>query len=198
MVCNTTSCNSTYRLRYWNFGISAVNFNCAHSVATAPTVYGIETVASSSVSKLYAISCNSTYRLRYWNVPMERELFPSIRSCNSTYRLRYWNIIWELVCFKLKVLQQHLPFTVLKLANKEHETICIKVCCNSTYRLRYWNRNIPAAVVRQPSNVATAPTVYGIETQNDCDNFDHPYCLVATAPTVYGIETIMYFVCYVV
>ena len=37
-------------------------------------------------------------------------------------------------------LQQYLPFTVLKLKIKEE--FCLihpLLCCNSTYRLRYWN-----------------------------------------------------------
>ena len=62
------------------------------------------------------------------------------------------------------MLQQHLPFTVLKLAQSE------------------------TTVFSTAKTVATAPTVYGIETEN----LPKVYlkCLsVATAPTVYGIET---------
>ena len=41
------------------------------------------------------------------------------------------------------------------------------------------------------SLVATAPTVYGIETKDRCRI--HRYLsLVATAPTVYGIETLLF------
>ena len=36
--------------------------------------------------------------------------------------------------------------------------------------------------------VATAPTVYGIETRNVSNCLSY-FLLVATAPTVYGIET---------
>ena len=36
--------------------------------------------------------------------------------------------------------------------------------------------------------IATAPTVYGIETKNDSSIFWH-IDYIATAPTVYGIET---------
>jgi len=40
--------------------------NASSSVATAPTVYGIETQKNSFFSgPATAISCNSTYRLRY-------------------------------------------------------------------------------------------------------------------------------------
>ena len=86
------------------------------------------------------------------------------------------------------MLQQHLPFTVLKLYS---HTLCS-----------------PSG-----SRVATAPTVYGIETKNSffsgpaiaimlqqhlpftvlkryttC-NINTNRSIVATAPTVYGIET---------
>ena len=60
-------------------------------------------------------------------------------------------------------LQQLLPFTVLKPFQD----------------IKYQVSKLP---------VATALTVYGIETKshNGYDSFDHP---VATALTVYGIET---------
>ena len=62
-------------------------------------------------------------------------------------------------------MQQHLPFTVLK-----HKMVKWVLC-------------------GIPCNVATAPTVYGIETSNDSENVSKNIFLVATAPTVYGIET---------
>ena len=40
--------------------------------------------------------------------------------------------------------------------------------------------------------VATAPTVYGIETQTILTNGTVPFIQVATAPTVYGIETFIF------
>ena len=43
--------------------------------------------------------------------------------------------------------------------------------------------------------VATAPTVYGIETAV-LSSVVTIFSKVATAPTVYGIETIAYFVCF--
>ena len=42
-VTNIVSCNSTYRLRYWNAGIFTSN-SSSLPVATVPTVYGIETI----------------------------------------------------------------------------------------------------------------------------------------------------------
>ena len=64
-------------------------------------------------------------------------------------------------------LQQHLPFTVLKLAA---------------------DANAKSA---RSDLVATAPTVYGIETNENILSL--PIALsVATAPTVYGIETTLF------
>ena len=64
------------------------------------------------------------------------------------------------------MLQQYLPFTVLKRRRCQFEHLLVKF-------------------------VATAPTVYGIETGMP---YHHSYrqiqCCVATAPTVYGIETL--------
>ena len=63
------------------------------------------------------------------------------------------------------LLQQHLPFTVLKLSN---------ATINDTVFLSF---------------VATALTVYGIETRDKNKERCRP-SLVATALTVYGIETL--------
>ena len=60
------SCNSTYRLRYWNWIVFS---------------FWIP----------FLPCCNSTYRLRYWNWRSRRSFWVSYVSCNSTYRLRYWN-----------------------------------------------------------------------------------------------------------
>ena len=47
------------------------------------------------------------------------------------------------------------------------------------------------------STVATAPTVYGIETTIDMlPNKVNPFH-VATAPTVYGIETVNFVACFI-
>ena len=62
-------------------------------------------------------------------------------------------------------LQQHLPFTVLKLIDSHFDS-----------PFKY--------------SVATAPTVYGIETYWIAVITFHTIFKVATAPTVYGIETI--------
>ena len=66
------------------------------------------------------------------------------------------------------LLQQRLPFTVLKRRN-----------------------NYPKQIERW-SKVATALTVYGIETKNSTNQKRRINLCVATALTVYGIETKLY------
>ena len=157
-------CNSTYRLRYWNtknikpsvsksdpvataltvYGIETSHwwpFSLDFLVATALTVYGIETVCDFVISCVSQECCNSTYRLRYWNVKILAK--------------------GAIICLPL---QQHLPFTVLKhdqsfVQDLTHFYIVATALtvygietrylvnavnhafpsCNSTYRLRYWN-----------------------------------------------------------
>ena len=65
----------------------------------------------------------------------------------------------------LLMLQQHLPFTVLKLYRRLTFCRCLL------------------------GKVATALTVYGIETRNTSIDYDIRDAVVATALTVYGIET---------
>ena len=63
------------------------------------------------------------------------------------------------------LLQQCLPFTVLKLVRHDENT--------------------------RPHEVATVLTVYGIETIAD-SKLPNFLCLVATVLTVYGIETFLH------
>ena len=114
---NIYSCNSTYRLRYWNrdrylwpwilwslqvaivltvYGIETSTtigacFFLKRVVAIVLTVYGIETIPNSWQSTNTLPCCNSTYRLRYWNFGAANLSSVITTSCNSTYRLRYWN-----------------------------------------------------------------------------------------------------------
>ena len=182
-----TSCNSTYRLRYWNDGYTQL---CGVS-----------------------ISCNSTYRLRYWNSTMfwhilsvpntlqqylpftvlklvkEIPIWAS-SCCNSTYRLRYWNFILSFWTDKnIILLQQYLPFTVLK---RHIAPICFhnfsQYSCNSTYRLRYWNKVSLCSTCSLDR--FSCNSTYRLRYWN----FFY-YCYgwslqVATVLTVYGIETL--------
>ena len=79
------SCNSSYRLRYWNFSISP-DWRIKQEVATALTVYGIETTNSYPWCSLRTSSCNSSYRLRYWNYKKRIALIDYPLRC---YRLWY-------------------------------------------------------------------------------------------------------------
>ena len=107
--------------------------------------------------------CNSTYRLRYWNCYIAYSYTLELFRCNSTYRLRYWNRrTYKVFTITICWLQQHLPFTVLKRCS--------------------WFGTQWAIFL-----VATALTVYGIETPSSSLNISDDS--VATALTVYGIET---------
>ena len=110
------SCNSAYRLRYWN------------------------QIEDTHVLYPFFECCNSAYRLRYWNTLQALSLaVTTLSRCNSAYRLRYWNLIVNTACNAVMVkLQQCLPFTVLKLYYSQ-ERKELNYCCNSAYRLRYWN-----------------------------------------------------------
>ena len=184
--------NSIYRLRYWNASTVPVATAIAPTVATAPTVYGIETRKSSqsrleiprvaTAPTVYGIeTCISnlipsitSYKLQQhlpFTVLKHLFIFTSWRentSCNSTYRLRYWN-------------------------NEKLQNIYLSYVqsCNSTYRLRYWNATALAFLVTSfHAQVATVLTVYGIETLGSYSlNNDKIRC-VATVLTVYGIETL--------
>ena len=88
----TISCNSAYRLRYWNFMKIAnsdtipsllqqclplavlkliyflLSLEVHHIVAIVPTACGIETLLTKNIWHLKGgLGCNSAYRLRYWN-----------------------------------------------------------------------------------------------------------------------------------
>ena len=93
MVIRHTSCNSAYRLRYWNFLYFLTSID-ALRVATVLTVYGIETNLSFGTTRRFPFRCNSAYRLRYWNTM----------------------VISTKMIFNFSRLQQCLPFTVLKLS----------------------------------------------------------------------------------
>ena len=107
-------------------------------------------------------------------------------------------------------LQQHLPFTVLKLIisislkrslkrvataltvygiETSINQMNIPVICVATALTVYGIETVPALEASNPKmKVATALTVYGIETVKV--NFVIPISIcVATALTVYGIET---------
>ena len=121
-------CNSTYRLRYWNSNHPIFLLLLLDCVATVLTVYGIETDLFWMLIQVNE-GCNSTYRLRYWNLFLSsHQLDIDIVSCNSTYRLRYWNIkdIAHTINSANIKLQQYLPLTVLK--HIRVELLCLAWC----------------------------------------------------------------------
>ena len=84
------SCNSTYRLRYWNLsrGLPTAQFNQGCNSTYRLRYWNI--ISTFLVLGKACDRCNSTYRLRYWNTKSVPLTSPS-PGCNSTYRLRYWN-----------------------------------------------------------------------------------------------------------
>ena len=139
--------------------------SCA--VATALTVYGIETALISRIKfNVLLTRCNSPYRLRYWNRLTTCEYKHMQRKrCNSPYRLRYWNCFCNIRKhrYRTSLLQQPLPFTVLKRSDMMWYRLLPSPRCNSPYRLRYWNSG--HSTLMPPSiSVATVLIVYGIET----------------------------------
>ena len=206
-------CNSTYRLRYWNF----IDRYCyliswMDKVATVLTVYGIETVTYTS-SPEGLPSCNSTYRLRYWNSCRTGRSVYKFTGCNSTYRLRYWNLrsnfrfytYHVMVATVLTVYGIETPSifadsrtaiasvaTVLTVYGIETIMtmiwLTIHISCNSTYRLRYWNL-LQYSHLRLNSD-ACCNSTYRLRYWNVWEPLYRGFCLgVATVLTVYGIET---------
>ena len=118
IIHNIQSCNSTYRLRYWN-----------------PS--GIRSLMSP------VNSCNSTYRLRYWNQYCNWCYWMEIQcSCNSTYRLRYWNLRENTPPWRVPSLPVATVLTVYGIETSFLIFLILRnlfLSCNSTYRLRYWN-----------------------------------------------------------
>ena len=136
---NLISCNSTYRLRYWNVILWRLNKNL---FVSCNSTYRLRYWNFSTFFEpvRYCFGCNSTYRLRYWNgLRYERNHIQNHLRCNSTYRLRYWNWSPKSLSTSFARLQQYLPFTVLKHLCIMFANAKDSFCCNSTYRLRYWN-----------------------------------------------------------
>ena len=88
------SCNSTYRLRYWNLKIWKKKDIKNYLVATVLTVYGIETPATAI------------------NLPLRQE----VATVLTVYGIETHQI-YPLDIPLLRPLQQYLPFTVLKLCD---------------------------------------------------------------------------------
>ena len=87
----------------------------------------------------------------------------------------------------LTLLQQYLPFTVLKRIMDGESCKAFK-CCNSTYRLRYWNNS---GIIFWRFKYLSCNSTYRLRYWNVIlmtSMIDLDF-LVATVLTVYGIET---------
>ena len=87
------SCNSTYRLRYWNSSIFPFTFVFRNFKLQQYLPLAVLKLIKLVENVKYCVGCNSTYRLRYWN------------GMNSLYAWIRLNTS----------LQQYLPLAVLKL-----------------------------------------------------------------------------------
>ena len=203
---NTKSCNSAYRLRYWNLVmlfITSSYSSCnstyrlwywnskSHSkksswviVATALTGYGIETCWRKHIRLLHhqvatALTIYGIETLRCRLVVMHQnyglqQCLPftvCAEGCGAAEERRDNKVrtsqVPERSEGKTKVIWQWcLPFTVLKLSSVQHCYWHELTSYNSTYRLRYWNIYTYSLWSKIANTVATAPTVYGIETRN--------------------------------
>ena len=134
------SCNSTYRLRYWNYVIGSLLVALVLTLQQYLPFTVLKPCILFSTHRMDAFKrCNSTYRLRYWNrqclpyhgrhyIMLQQYLPFTVLKLSSSFA-RSKGAIW---------LQQYLPFTVLKLKYALRRYFKM-ICCNSTYRLRYWN-----------------------------------------------------------
>ena len=134
------SCNSTYRLRYWNCSntISGVS---TPIVATVLTVYGIETDSIENFNFMFS-SCNSTYRLRYWNTSAITPFFLTTLMLQQYLPFTVLKQIADRILQHnhLGLLQQYLPFTVLKQAQG------VKYILNNSSALQQY---LPFTVLKQ-------------------------------------------------
>ena len=166
-TCNgtTVSCNSTYRLRYWN----------------SMLIYRW-------VSRLYR--CNSTYRLRYWNIFHSIFDVFVISGCNSTYRLRYWNNGSPLTYYKCHIYccnsTYRLRYWNLHVFDTEYEEFfCVATVLTACGIETAFVLDL---LIATNQLVATVLTACGIETRTICTRENYLWC-VATVLTACGIET---------
>ena len=93
-LSRTRCCNSTYRLRYWNFHFCFLLL--LNTKMGCNSTYRLRYWNRNEIFYHWNhhSSCNSTYRLRYWNLieTWSNRSWPIYPGCNSTYRLRYWNV----------------------------------------------------------------------------------------------------------
>ena len=123
----------------------------------------------------------------------EVHMLPTPISCNSTYRLRYWNIPPQYVWRNSGVLQQYLPFTVLKRIYLTGISTVSSISCNSTYRLRYWNLSSTGDSIIRGVISLQQYLPFTVLKPAHTTRYIIKVLEVATVLTVYGIETIVLF-----
>ena len=134
------SCNSAYRLRYWNVIIDIRVSIGIKSVATVLTACGIET--------------------KHFPYGFSRQ-FDLVATVLTACGIETLYILD--VSLKDFLLQQCLPLAVLKRSNTSRRERRVVTSCNSAYRLRYWNI-LSHFFQRRNVSVATVLTACGIET----------------------------------
>ena len=133
------SCNSTYRLRYWNLILrTMINTRCAKLQQYLP--FTVLKHSSMFRPKKFIFCCNSTYRLRYWNSRIISST--NINDLLVATVLTVYGI--ETIKIDIQSVSIYLVATVL-----------------TVYGIETYTSKKPLA----GNLVATVPTVYGIETE---------------------------------
>ena len=171
------------RCTYWFNYLWFYNF-----VATVLTVYGIETIHK--YEKIpEACGCNSTYRLRYWN------LRPVGKNTDRAALLQQYLPFTVLKLLRhlfqrLDVggLQQYLPFTVLKHAADQLE---LSFARQLQQYLPFTVLKLVRAMASRTDNHRGCNSTYRLRYWNVAlvSTTRRTYLQVATVLTVYGIET---------
>ena len=128
-MLNIVSCNSTYRLRYWNDPYEQTTMTTI-KVATVLTACGIET-NQLRINLFSSFFCVATVLTACGIETLKKDmgLATKLQGCNSTYRLRYWNAA-NVAPFSFNhfmKLQQYLPLAVLKLGVNDFITFTILI-----------------------------------------------------------------------
>ena len=110
------SCNSAYRLRYWNNTLCRDTLGDVHKM--------LQQCLPLAVLK----QCYKYHRSHFL-----------MARCNSAYRLRYWNWVVPKVSSKNTFVATVLTACGIETIGNFSPSSSFLACCNSAYRLRYWN-----------------------------------------------------------
>ena len=160
------SCNSTYRLRYWNPEGKLQKLTLQRNVATALTACGIETAeTSSALISLIKLQQHLPLAVLKLSLVLAKDFGSGLQQHLPLAVLKHMDRP-HITLQQREALQQHLPLAVLKLKSglftrlknillQQHLPLAVlkrslyflwryimNNRCNSTYRLRYWNSHI--------------------------------------------------------